>query len=114
LNTGRPAIALQKFLWQGGGILSALIQAILNANKLTKIPYGSEFELLIGGLIAGVLLAFAIAARTSTKKQDHREKILSDMREIAAEPMPAPDDPRLKHWNPSTRLFKDERERILV
>ncbi len=114
LNTGRPAFALQKYLWQGGGILSAVVQAILNANKLTKIPYGTEFELLMAGLIAGVLLAFAVAARGSTKKQEHREKILTDMREIAAEPVPDPNDPRLKSWNPSTRLFKDEPEKILV
>ena len=34
--------------------------------------------------------AFAVATRGTTKKQKHREKILTDMRQIAAEPVPDP------------------------
>jgi len=33
---------------------------------------------------------------------------------IAAEPVPDPNDPRLKDWSPATRLFKDEPKKIVV
>ena len=87
---------------------------IVHADKLTKVPYGTWLEASGSAAVAGVFfIASRISKRSATRK-GMQNKIVEDFREIAATPLPARNDPRLKSWNLTDRLFKEEPEKILV
>jgi hypothetical protein len=114
LNLGRPAYALKKYIWQGGGLLSGSIQLVIHADKLKEIPYGTWLEFGLCAAIAAALALASFISKNATDRQGVRKKILSDFREIAAEPLPDKNDSRLKTWNITHRFFKPEPEKIVV
>lgn len=116
LHTGRPGYALRRRLLQYTGFISAAFQLYINFNKLIKFPYGTSTELWVVGVVGA---AFAVALpfgfrQDRKQRRALRQMIFEDLRAVAAEPPPSPDDPRLKKWNPSEPLYRRPAEKILV
>jgi hypothetical protein len=114
LNTGRSGFALRKFLYQGMGFTGIGVQILINGRKLAGLPYGTDFELLICGLVAFCTLLFFGGSRFFTYPSGFRPRAIAELREVAAEPLPDPADPRLKSWNGDAPLFHDPPEKIVV
>jgi hypothetical protein len=106
LNVGRPAFALKKYVWQGGGFLNIAFQVLLHIKELKKVPYGSPIELGITAAFSVGLVVVSFVARRPSGRAKLREEILSDFRFVAAQPLPEKDDPRLKAWKIQKTFFE--------
>jgi ABC-type transport system involved in cytochrome c biogenesis permease component len=106
VNAGRPGHLHQSYWTTNSGVLVIIgIQLYLHGSLLGglgRFPTGSTLELVIVGILAPVAaLIWAVQAKDP---EVFRMKLLVNLREIAQEPVPEPDDPRLAAWNLEDRL----------
>jgi hypothetical protein len=110
LNTGRPVHAVFK-LRQSNWTWIWILYMSKNlfhglARGTTAFPTGSVMESFFMCLIFGIMLAsYFVAKEMSDADENHvRMRIMSDMRAIAADPLPDPNDPLYKKWDGIDRL----------
>jgi ABC-type transport system involved in cytochrome c biogenesis permease component len=109
LHTGRVRWAMWKSSGFGGSIWSwwwiffNLRRAVSGARNF---PSGSTGELVLAGFITLVVLAAWLTGRM--RRRELANRLIFDFREVAREPIPAADDPRLKRWQLDQRLPLDE------
>jgi hypothetical protein len=111
LNCGRPAHSV----WRTTGLKSwswvwVLLNLQLLSSKLPTFPTGSTFEVVFASIVGGLLLLVFLGkwmmnmgkATHAAKKWEQR--LVSEFREIAREPLPDPHDPRFKKWDGRERF----------
>jgi ABC-type transport system involved in multi-copper enzyme maturation permease subunit len=111
LNCGRPAHSV----WRTTGLKSwswvwVLINLQFLSSKLPTFPTGSTFEVVFASIVGGLLLLVFLGkwmmnmgkATHAAKKWEQR--LVSEFREIAREPLPDPHDPRFKKWDGRERF----------
>ena len=108
LYTGRVRWSVWKahrFLSSRGFWFIALVTLPVAARNWGAFPTGTRVDFALLGwfvMFGGVgWLESRQAARALS------QRLLMQFREVAQEPIPAPDDPRLKHWKLDTRLPLD-------
>ena len=115
LNCGRPAHAV----WRTTGLTSwSWLWIPFNLQllfaKLPTFPTGSKGEVWFASFIL-VMVAVPLAlwalfgvqpkiGRASSVWRSSERKLVSQFRDIVREPLPDPDDPRFKKWNPQERF----------
>jgi hypothetical protein len=60
-----------------------------------------------------VLLPFGLR-HDSKQLRNLRQMIFDEMRHVAEEPIPPPDSPALKSWNPAEPFYRPRPEKIIV
>jgi hypothetical protein len=115
LNCGRPAYAV----WRTTGLTSwSWLWIPFNLQflfaKLPTFPTGSKgeiwfvsFILVMVGIPIGLQALFAGKPKSGWIRQASgvwERRLASEFRYIVREPLPDPDDPRFKQWNPSERF----------
>jgi hypothetical protein len=97
--------------WKHGGLGWLYAQAFIHRQALAKVPAGGLSEFMIFGIVAmciGIVWTFA---RESAPLRDYA---VSRMREVAAQPLPSSDDPRLKKGDFGTPSTKREYREVEV
>jgi ABC-type Na+ efflux pump permease subunit len=102
LNTGRPTFAVVRAQGRASGwswlwILFNLKQALSGWGRSAfHFPSGSTAELVIVAPIVSFILLAALLGKAT--RSSIRSQIIGHMRLLAQQPVPDPDDPRLKKW----------------
>ena len=110
LNSARPAMAAWRVTGLGTwGILYNFYLLRHAFAKLPTFPSGSTFEVICAGvaLVAGAIVVpvhFYRARRGQTVADKMECRLVSELREIAREPVPDRDHPGFKRWNPRERF----------
>jgi hypothetical protein len=108
LNTGRPAFAVfrsQNFGWQWIWIFynASRIRSALGSSATAQFPTGSLAEYCAFGFVAFLMcLVYAVRWKNPALL---RERFIDNMRSIAQEPVPGPQDERLKRWKDVRELL---------
>ena len=106
LNTGRPMMAVSR----NRSNMWGWIWLVFNARSLYRslagrtihFPAGTAMETFIIAIV--LLVVFIIAKLMQADTPGMRDRLTSQMRFIAREPVPAHNDPRFKNWNMRERL----------
>jgi hypothetical protein len=111
LNTGRPVLSVFRFPrhktawlrhWYWFYWMSRFPSLFRGLSHATTFPSGSSVEVVIVCL-AGVI-CFILAAAAQQSPPEMRNRLLKEMRLIAREPVPDPNDPRFKKWDVNGRV----------
>jgi|SRR6266850_316913 len=105
LNTGRPVFALprsRRMGWQWIWILFNIRSIGRVFGGVAQFPTGSSGELIMIGFLCIIILV--MAANWYSERAMMRDQLITDLRSIAQEPVPDPEDPRLKGWDMEQRL----------
>jgi hypothetical protein len=91
----------------------------LHRDKLGALPSGGSGETILLYVFSPILLVSLYAhwrGFFNWKQDSLEDKSAMYIRAIAAEPVPAPNDPRLKKWDHTKPLFFEEplHEKIVV
>jgi hypothetical protein len=116
LHTGRPGFALRKRVLQYGGLTAVGVQFLVHYKKLIGFPFGTNLEYLFvlgAGAFVLVLLPFGFRQDLQQTRK-LRQMIFEEMRHVASEPIPPPESPALKAWNPAEPFYRPRPEKILV
>jgi len=110
LNTGRPLHSVFK-LRQGGWTWFWIFYNSSNifhglGRGTASFPTGSMMESFVVCIFFFILLAsYFVAREMGNADENHtRMRLMSDMRAIAADPLPDPNDPAYKKWDGIDRL----------
>jgi hypothetical protein len=109
LHTGRVRWAVWKSSTFGGSIWSwwwILFNFRRALSSARNFPSGSTGELVFAGFVLAALLIIWLVSRNRRRALANR--LILTFREVAQEPIPAEDDPRLKRWQLDQRLPLDE------
>ncbi len=111
LNTGRTSHQITKVrivvysnlfnFWNFGQLLG-------RGHGMNRFPSGDlmKFQIVTGIVIFIILLKLLfhyVGRHLPLSEANSQERIIHEMRAIVEEPVPAPDDPRLKHWQDFTK-----------
>jgi hypothetical protein len=115
LNCGRPAYAVWRttgLSWWSWLWIPANLQLL--SVKLPAFPTGSTGEIWFASFILVMVVVplalwalFSVQPKTgraSSVWRSSERKLISQFRDIVREPLPDPDDPRFKTWNPQERF----------
>jgi hypothetical protein len=115
LNCGRPAYAVWRttgLTWWSWFWIPANLQLLFA--KLPTFPTGSTGEVwFVSFILAMVVVSlawralFGVKAKTGWENwawRSRERQLVSQFRDIVREPLPDPDDPRFKTWNPQERF----------
>ncbi len=106
LNSARPMFAV--FRLRGG--IWRYFYLFWNFRNFSLIFSGQTFTFPTGSMVevaivsVGGFMVFLVMAITNQKPHEIEARLISDMRSIAQEPVPAANDPRFKKWNGVERL----------
>lgn len=109
LHTGRARWAVWRTSLFGGSVWRwgwILIYAPLAFGAVRSFPSGSVGELFMFGFVA--IFALPLWLHSRTQQRAFGCRLIHAFREVAQDPIPAEDDPRLKHWKLDERLPLDQ------
>jgi len=99
LNTGRPTFALltKKMGWQWIWIFINIRSIGRVFGRVSEFPTGSSGELIMIGFFCIIIIV--IGANRYSEHATMRDQLITGLRSIAQQPVPDPEDPRLKGWD---------------
>jgi hypothetical protein len=109
-NSGRPMFGLMRVqgsswgnLWMAYWSWSVMRTFAIFGRSASSFPTGSPLELVI---VLFMLFAVLLSAISQQKRNEQKQRLISQLRSIAQEPVPEKNDPRFKIWKvqPWTRF----------
>ncbi|EEF62216.1 hypothetical protein Cflav_PD6493 [Pedosphaera parvula Ellin514] len=106
LNSGRPTFAFFRLRTNLWGWVALIVNGRSMSRAFTSLGYqfptGSVTELVV--VCFGTVIIFISIAAIQLSPSAQHEFLVREMRSIAQEPVPEPNDPRFKKWDVRQRL----------